>query len=74
MSASCCNHTDDQLRGHEGYRRVLWAVLGINAAMFVGRIECNRRGGNSALMGHSLGCLFRRPQFANDIVIGAKSR
>jgi hypothetical protein len=35
MSATCCNHPlDDPHRGNEGYRRVLWAVLAINAAMF----------------------------------------
>src|SRR3954469_637129 len=35
MSASCCNHTpEDQLLDGR-YRRVLWAVLAINAAMFL---------------------------------------
>ena len=35
MSASCCNHmSDGQLRDSR-YRRVLWAVLVINAAMFL---------------------------------------
>ena len=36
MSASCCgNHgKPDENRGHPGYRRVLWLVLAINAAMF----------------------------------------
>ena len=35
MSANCCNHTpEDQLRDGR-YRRVLWAVLVINAAMFL---------------------------------------
>src|SRR4051812_24020059 len=35
MSASCCNHTsEDQLRDSR-YRRVLWAVLVINGAMFL---------------------------------------
>lgn len=37
MSASCCdhNHTHTSGPGQEGYRRALWAVLIINAAMFV---------------------------------------
>src|SRR3954465_3490641 len=35
MSASCCNHTsDDQLRDSR-CRRVLWAVLVINGAIFL---------------------------------------
>jgi hypothetical protein len=35
----CCNHCDssDPHRGNPAYRRVLWAVLAINAAMFLGR-------------------------------------
>ena len=32
MSASCCN---DRHRGNPSYRRVLWSVLAINAAMFL---------------------------------------
>ena len=36
MSAACCNQPVDTHRGDEGYRRVLWAVLIVNAAMFAG--------------------------------------
>ena len=42
MSASCCNQPVDTHRGDEGYRRVLWAVLIVNAAMFAGG-DSNRR-------------------------------
>jgi hypothetical protein len=34
MSASCCDQAVDPHRGDERYRRVLWAVLAINVAMF----------------------------------------
>ena len=34
MSATCCSQSSDPLRGHESFRRVLWAVLAINAGMF----------------------------------------
>ena len=34
MSASCCDEAIDPHRGNESYRRVLWAVLAINAVMF----------------------------------------
>ena len=34
MSASCCDQPTDAHRGNDGYRRVLWVVLAINAAMF----------------------------------------
>lgn len=39
MSGSCCNHCDtgqaERARADKIYRRVLWAVLAINAVMFV---------------------------------------
>jgi Co/Zn/Cd efflux system component len=37
MGADCCDHRDlsDPHRGNPAYRRVLWAVLAINAVMFV---------------------------------------
>ena len=34
MSASCCEQALDPYRGNARYRRVLWAVLAINIAMF----------------------------------------
>ena len=34
MSASYCQQVLDPQRGNETYRRVLWVVLAINAAMF----------------------------------------
>ena len=36
MAADCCDHRDssDPHRGNPTYRRVLWAVLAINAVMF----------------------------------------
>jgi Co/Zn/Cd efflux system component len=37
MSADCCHqcHAPDLHRGNSIYRRVLWAVLAINAVMFL---------------------------------------
>jgi Co/Zn/Cd efflux system component len=34
MATSCCEHGTDHHCGNERYRRVLWAVLAVNAAMF----------------------------------------
>src|SRR4051812_298956 len=35
MGASCCNHTPEHQLRDRRYRRVLWSVLAINAAMFL---------------------------------------
>ena len=54
MSASCCNHHDDPHRGNEGYRRVLWAVLGINAAMFIVEVAAGLAAGSASLHADAL--------------------
>ena len=54
MSASCCNHPDDPHRGNEGYRRVLWAVLGINAAMFTVELVAGLAAGSASLQADAL--------------------
>ena len=45
MSASCCHdcHDDDPQRGNAAYRRILWIVLAVNAAMFVVDIVVRER-------------------------------
>jgi Co/Zn/Cd efflux system component len=55
MSASCCNQAaDDPNRGNQGYRRVLWAVLGINAAMFAVEIAAGVAAGSASLQADAL--------------------
>ena len=56
MSASCCQHCDDDdpHRGNASYRRVLWAVLGINAAMFATEIVAGLAAGSAALQADAL--------------------
>jgi Co/Zn/Cd efflux system component len=49
MSASCCNQPVDTHRGNEGYRRVLWAVLIINAAMFAIEVAAGMAAGSASL-------------------------
>ena len=41
----CCDHchVPDPHRGNTGYRRVLWAVLAINAAMFWSKLALASR-------------------------------
>jgi Co/Zn/Cd efflux system component len=54
MSASCCNHTpEDQLRDSR-YRRVLWAVLVINAAMFLVEIIAGLAARSASLQADAL--------------------
>jgi Co/Zn/Cd efflux system component len=59
MSAACCGHhhepaPQDEHRGSEGYRRVLWAVLGINAAMFAVEIGAGLAAGSASLQADAL--------------------
>ena len=54
MSASCCNQPVDTHRGNEGYRRVLWAVLIINAAMFAIEVAAGLAAGSASLQADAL--------------------
>src|SRR5262249_6276358 len=56
MGADCCDHCDmaDPHRGNPAYRRVLWAVLAINAVMFAVEIGAGLAAGSAALRA---GCL-----------------
>jgi Co/Zn/Cd efflux system component len=52
----CCDHRDlpDPHRGKAAYRRVLWAVLAINAVMFVVEIGAGLAAGSAALQADAL--------------------
>jgi Co/Zn/Cd efflux system component len=55
MSASCCNRTSaDPHRGDQGYRRVLWAVLAINAVMFAVEVGAGVAAGSASLQADAL--------------------
>jgi Co/Zn/Cd efflux system component len=58
MSASCCGHnqghTSDPQRGNEGYRRVLWVVLAINAIMFAVEVIAGVAAGSASLQADAL--------------------
>jgi Co/Zn/Cd efflux system component len=54
MGASCCNHADDPHRGSESYRRVLWAVLAINALMFAIELAAGLAAGSASLQADAL--------------------
>ena len=56
----CCDHcqTLDPHRGSAAYRRALWAVLGINAVMFLIEIGASVAAGSASPPGRCAG-LFR---------------
>ena len=57
MSASCCgheHHSSDPERGNPAYRRVLWSVLAINAAMFLVEIGAGVAAGSASLQADAL--------------------
>src|SRR6266851_7171556 len=56
MSGACCDHChdDDPQRSDAAYRRVLWIVLAINAAMFALEIGAGLAAGSAALQADAL--------------------
>jgi Co/Zn/Cd efflux system component len=52
----CCDHchTSDPERGNPGYRRALWIVLGINAAMFLVEIGAGLAARSASLQADAL--------------------
>jgi Co/Zn/Cd efflux system component len=58
MSAACCHHdhshAPDPQRGNEAYRRVLWLVLAINAAMFAVEVIAGVMAGSASLQADAL--------------------
>ena len=54
MSASCCDQPQDPHRGNASYRRVLWAVLAINAVMFAVEVAAGLVAGSASLQADAL--------------------
>lgn len=55
MAAACCDRpSPDPYRGNQAYRRVLWAVLTINAAMFVVEVGAGLAAGSASLQADAL--------------------
>jgi Co/Zn/Cd efflux system component len=55
MSAHCCSHHPPEDRQHDmRYRRVLWAVLGINIAMFLVEVVAGLTAGSVSLQADAL--------------------
>jgi Co/Zn/Cd efflux system component len=71
MGADCCDHRDlsDPHRGNSGYRRVLWAVLAINAVMFVVEIGAGLAAGSAALQADALDFLGDGANYAISLIV-----
>jgi len=54
VSASCCDQALDPHRGNQSYRRVLWAVLGINLVMFAVEVVAGLAAGSVSLQADAL--------------------
>jgi Co/Zn/Cd efflux system component len=56
MSAACCGHRDNepQTQMNAAYRRVLWAVLAINASMFAVEVGAGLHAGSASLQADAL--------------------
>jgi len=54
MAETCCKQPIDIHRGSKSYRRTLWAVLAINAAMFAVEVTAGLAGGSASLQADAL--------------------
>src|ERR687887_1185680 len=71
MSASCCHdcHEHDPQRGNPTYRRVLWIVLAINAAMFLVEIGAGLAAGSASLQADALDFLGDAANYAISLLV-----
>ena len=71
MSASCCHdrHDDDPQRGNAAYRRILWIVLAVNAAMFAVEIGAGVAAGSAALQADALDFLGDAANYAISLAV-----
>lgn len=71
MSAHCCNHTPAAPEPNRdgGYRRVLWAVLAINALMFAVEIGAGLAASSAALQADALDFLADAGNYAISLFV-----
>jgi Co/Zn/Cd efflux system component len=71
MAADYCDHCDmaDPHRGNPAYRRVLWAVLAINAVMFAVEIGAGLAAGSAALQADALDFLGDSANYAISLFV-----
>src|SRR5713101_1110776 len=67
---SCCHHCDDDpQRDNAAYRRVLWVVLAINAAMFAVEIGAGLAAGSASLQADALDFLGDAANYAISLLV-----
>jgi Co/Zn/Cd efflux system component len=74
MAAHCCEHHHDHDPGGDpvhqfAYRRILWAVLGINAAMFAIEIGAGLTAGSASLQADALDFLGDAANYAISLFV-----
>ena len=71
MGETCCghHHEADAHRADPGYRRVLWIVLAINAAMFAVEIGAGLAAGSAALQADALDFLADAGNYAISLLV-----
>ena len=72
MADACCTPPPlnlDRNRGNAGYRRVLWVVLGINAAMFLVEIGAGVAAGSASLQADALDFLGDAANYAISLFV-----
>ena len=69
MTAVCCEQAADPHRANESYRRVLWAVLAINAAMFAIEVAAGLAAGSAALQADALDFLGDTANYAISLFV-----
>ena len=72
MGEACCAHhhpKTDEHRANPGYRRALWAVLAINAAMFAVEIGAGVAAGSASLQADALDFLGDAGNYASSLFV-----
>jgi Co/Zn/Cd efflux system component len=69
MSASCCEGSANITPPDSGYRRVLWLVLAINAAMFLAEIGAGFMAGSASLQADALDFLGDAGNYAISLLV-----
>ena len=71
MNANCCDscHTPDPQRGNQGYRRILWTILAINACMFAVEVGVGVAAGSASLQADALDFLGDAANYAISLFV-----
>lgn len=69
MGSSCCSDCTKPVGSDPGYRRVLWIVLGINAAMFAVEIGAGLAAGSASLQADALDFLGDAANYAISLFV-----